>query len=142
MCAVTFEFDHERSVQVALPTEILKTFENALTESQERCRALQRSVKMSGASSRTNLPVPTSKYSDVDIIDNSENLHVLALRVTQVSLYEQLDGSTVGMRFDHPDGATSGALMPVECVPVFLQKVRDAQAIAVTRRVKDSPSNP
>ena len=138
MCAITFEFQDERPAQVALPIEVLPTFENQLMASEERCRALQRPVERGSGSSPNTESAPKAKYSDVGPVKDSEDLHVLGLRVTHVSLFEQLDGGAVGLRFDHPDGAATRALMPIDYVPVFLQKIRDAQAVAQARKVQNS----
>ena len=138
MCAITFEFKNECPAQVALPIEVLPTFENELMTSEERCRVLQRSVERGSGSSPDTESAPKAKYSDVGPVKDSEYLHVLGLCVTHVSLFEQFDGGAVGIRFDHPDGAVTRALMPIEYVPVLLQKIRDAQAVAQARRVKNS----
>lgn len=129
-CAITLELEDERPAQVMLPSDVLTTFENELSASEERCKNLQGPL----GESADRAPAPRARSSDVELAEDAEYIHAITLRVTRVSLFEQLDGGAVGIRFDHSDGAATRAILPIDYVPVFLKKLREARAIAQARK--------
>lgn len=104
----------ETSACVFFPTETLTTFEDELTASLERS-AQRRGEAGTGWPLRP-LREPRKAGPEQE---------VLATRVHRVSFFEALDGSSIAIKFEHPDGTCTNALFSIDGAYQLLEHVRN-----------------